>query len=156
MSHVERASMGTPDRRLAFEQAMQRVRPGPRSVLYAVGGLLGSVLVPGIGLCGFVGGRQIGWAIVATTLAVGTGYLVNAYRIERAAPDDARPPQLLLAGVLLLAAGGLLTSLALGPGPMSAKRFDPVLVAGVMLAAVAIGIGLMMGHARRLMRVPAR
>ncbi len=134
----------------ARRQALRSVGPRLQTVLYAVGGILASFVLPAVLLCGVLRQSGIVWAITATMLATGLVYLAAGRRIERAEPDSRRVDDLLLGGILLVAASLLMALLAVQPGPMRLRTlpFGPSLaVAGL---AVAAGVAIMWARARRL------
>jgi hypothetical protein len=99
------------------------------------------------------------WAMVGATFLTGVGYLGVGWRLQARSPQLRRVDDLLLGGILLLAAACLWVQLAWQNGPMAARSLGFWPSAATVLMAVLAGAWLMHRRALRLAggaRDPAR
>jgi cation transport ATPase len=137
---------------MRYHRASLRVRPRWQTLLLALAGLLASFLLPPMLLCGHVSQTGILWAMVGTIFLTGVGYLWAGWRVQAQCFEHRRVDDLLLGGILLLAAACLLLQLAVQTGPMAARSLAFWPSAATVLVSVLAGTFLMHWRALRLAR----
>lgn len=135
----------------AYRHALLAARPRWQTVLFLVAGLIGSFLLPAILLCGWLSQQHIVWAITATTLATGGGYLWAGWTAECRSSERQRiVDDLLLSGILLIAAALLMAQIAVQTGPMQQRTLGFWLSTTTVVIAAVAGAYLMRRRALRL------
>jgi hypothetical protein len=134
----------------AYRDALRTVRPRWQTLVFLFSGLIGSFLLPAILLCGWVSQQHIVWAITATALNTGVGYLWVSWTVECRTPERQRVDDLLLSGILLIAAALLMVQIAVQTGPMQQRTLGFWLSATTGIIAALAGAHLMHRRALRL------
>jgi drug/metabolite transporter (DMT)-like permease len=136
--------------RLAYQQALLRTRPRWQTLLFLFAGFILSFVVPGIALCGQLPQSGIVWAITGTALATGLGYCAVSRLLERSSSDNRRVDDLLLSGILMIAAGLLWAEIAVQSGPVRGRTLEFWPSLAIVLLAGFAGAFLMQRRAARL------
>jgi UPF0716 family protein affecting phage T7 exclusion len=136
--------------RSAYQHALLRTRPRWQTLAFLLIGLFLGFFGPGIALCGWLPQSGIVWAITGTTLATGLGYGAASWLLERRSRDNRVADDLLLSGILVIAAGLLWAEIAVKSGPARARTFEFWPSLAIVLMAAFAGLSLMHRRAARL------
>jgi drug/metabolite transporter (DMT)-like permease len=134
----------------AYQQALLLARPRWQTLGFVLIGLVLSFAAPAIGLCGSLQQSGIVWAITGATLATGLAYCGAGWLVERRWREHRVVSDLLLAGVILMAAGLLWAELAVQTGPARERTLDVWPSLAIVLVAAFAGVVLMHRPAARL------
>jgi hypothetical protein len=137
----------------AYQQALLRTRPRWQTLAFVLNGLVLSFAAPAIGLCGSLPQSGIVWAITGATLATGLAYCGAGWLVERRWPEHRVVSDLLLGGVLMIAAGLLWAELAVQSGPARERTLEFWPSLAIVLVAAFAGVALMHRRAARLAAV---
>jgi len=136
--------------RAAYQQALLRARPRWQTLAFVLNGLVLSFAAPAIALCGSLSQSGIVWAIAGTTLATGLAYCGAGWLVECRSKDNRVVDDLLLGGILVIAAGLLWAEMAVQSGPVRARTLEFWPSLAIVLLAAFAGVGLMHRRAARL------
>jgi hypothetical protein len=139
----------------AYQRALRGVRPRWQTLLYLFSGLVWAFVLPAVLLCKVVPLQMILWTIAGAMLATGATFLGASQRLEKRAMADRRVDDLLLSGVLMIAAALLFAQIAAQTAAMQERLlpFWPSLA--IAVAAAIAGGCLMHRRALRLARLRA-
>ena len=133
-----------------YQRALRGVGPRWQMLLYVLAGLTCAFVFPAVLLCKVVSLNAIVWTIAGAMLATGAAYLGTSRRLEKRAMADRRVDDLLLSGVLMIAAALLFAQIAAQPGLIQ-QRLLPFWPSLAIAADAAIaGVCLMHRMAARL------
>jgi hypothetical protein len=135
--------------RLAYQHALLRTRPRWQTFAFLLIGLLLSFFAPGIALCGWLSQSGIVWTITAATLATGLGYWGASSLLERRSRENRLVDDLLLSGILMIAAALLWAEIAAQSGPVRGRTFEFWPSLTIVLLAAFVGVYLMHRRAVR-------